>query len=383
MLEPLVLENRFGKLAFKLQGHTSFSGLPIAIENRKGSVRKGVDKDGKPWKTHFKIPYGYLKGTEGRDGEEIDVYLGPDKKSDKVFVVHQHHITGKGHDEDKVFLGFGTKEEVEKSYLEHYNNVGHKLLGPISALSLEELKQKLDESKHHDKLSFDREFYEMVLKIAAANPFKGGPGMFQRFGQDLMAGGKALMSPQLTAPGTFTPAGMGRRLAGEMASSAGHHYAHKGTFANMINPLGGAIGGAAEGLTRATGRELQTTGGNLGGRMGGAVGTAGRGLVKAAPTVGMAGEVAGLAGLGGSLGAPLSLQGALGGKMMGAAAPAASEALHHMGGHLAQHAAHDVVGTAGHGIADRARQAFGLVPKPTPKPVTGYSMMPPPMPGAH
>jgi hypothetical protein len=381
-METSLLEPGFAKLAFKLQGHTSFSGLPIAIENRKGSIREGVDKDGKPWRTKFKIPYGYLKGTEGRDGEEIDVYLGPDKKSDKVFVVHQRHITGKGHDEDKVFLGFHTREEVESAYLEHYNNVGKKLLGPVSALSLEELKQKLDEKDHHDKLSFDRAFYEMVVKIAAANPFKGGPGLFQRFGQDLMTGGKALMSPQLTSPGTFTPAGAGRRVVGEMAQSAGHHYAHKGTFANVINPLGGAIGGAAEGLTRATGRELQTAGQQVGGRFGGAMGATGRGLVTAAPHAGMAGEVAGLAGLGGSLGGPLSIQGALGGKLLGAAAPAASEAIHHMGGHLAQHAAHDVVGTASHGIADRARRALGFTPKPVAKPVTGYSMVPPPM-GAH
>ncbi len=41
---------------YKLQGHTTHQGLPIAIENAKGSVRKGVDPDGKKWRTVFKYP---------------------------------------------------------------------------------------------------------------------------------------------------------------------------------------------------------------------------------------------------------------------------------------------------------------------------------------
>lgn len=38
---------------FKLQGHVVHQGIPIAIENRKGSVRKGVDADGTPWRTEM------------------------------------------------------------------------------------------------------------------------------------------------------------------------------------------------------------------------------------------------------------------------------------------------------------------------------------------
>lgn len=220
----------------------------------------------------------------------------------------------------------------------------------------------------------------------AANPFKGGPGMFQRFGQDLMAGGKMLGSQKLTGVGKFTPAGLGSRVAGEVAQSAGHHYAHKSTLGNVINPLGGAMGGISEGLTRSAGKELHAAGAGAGGRLGGAMQTAGRGLQRAAKPMGMAGEVAGLAGLGTALHAPLSVAGAVGGKMLGAAAhaaPAVGEALHNAG-HVAAHAAHDVVGTAAHGVADRARRAAGFVQKAAPRPVTGYSVMPPPMAaGAH
>lgn len=228
---------------------------------------------------------------------------------------------------------------------------------------------------------------ELIAKARGpANPFKAGPGVFQRFGNDLMAGGKMLSSKQLVAPGQFAEAGIGRRVAGEVAQSAGHHYAHKSTLGNVLNPLGGAIGGVAEGLTRSAGKELHGAGGNVGGRLGGAMQTAGGGLQRAAKPAGMVGEVAGLAGLGSALHAPLSAAGLVGGKMMGAAAhaaPAVGEALEH-GGHLAAHAVHDVVGNASHALAGRAQRAAGMVPKPALKPVTGYSVMPPPMAaGAH
>jgi len=150
LVERLV---EFRKLAYTLQGHTQVQGLPIYIENRKGSVRKGVDKDGKPWKTKFKIPYGYITGTEGNDGEEIDVYVGPDKRAPNAFVVHQRKLTGGGYDEDKVMLGFPTEEAARSAYLEHYNSVGKKLLGPISTITVEELRRHLDEKRKHKKIA--------------------------------------------------------------------------------------------------------------------------------------------------------------------------------------------------------------------------------------
>lgn len=223
-------------------------------------------------------------------------------------------------------------------------------------------------------------------KLAAANPFKGGPGIFQRFGQDLMAGGKMLGGQKLVAPGQFARAGLGQRVAGEVAQAAGHHYAHKSTLGNLMNPLGGALGGIGEGLTRSAGKELAGAGANVAGRTGSAMRAAGGGLQRAAKPMGMAGEVAGLAGLGTALHAPLSLAGAVGGKLVGTAAhaaPAIEHALHSVG-HTAAHAAHDVVGNAAHSVADTVRKNVGLTHAPTPMPRTGYSMMPPPMAaGAH
>jgi hypothetical protein len=125
--------------------------MPIAIENRKGSVRKGVDKDGKPWRTEMKHPYGYVKGTKGADGEEVDVYVGPNKDAPNAFVVHQHKGDGTGYDEDKVMLGFDTKEEAEKAYLAHYNDP--KFLGPIKTVPVERLKELFESGKKLVKIS--------------------------------------------------------------------------------------------------------------------------------------------------------------------------------------------------------------------------------------
>jgi len=135
----------------KLQGETTHQGLEIAIENRKGSVRSGVGKDGKPWRTVMKHPYGYLKGTKGHDGEEVDVYVGPSKDAPHAFVVHQNKEDGKTYDEDKVMVGFKSEDLARKAYLKHYDDP--KFLGPISKVPIERLKALADSGKQLHKIS--------------------------------------------------------------------------------------------------------------------------------------------------------------------------------------------------------------------------------------
>jgi hypothetical protein len=139
------------KKAYKLQGHTEVQGIPVAIENRKGSVRSGKNSDGTEWKTKFKAPYGYIKGTKGADGEEIDAYVGPDKSSTKAYVVHQRKDTGKGYDEDKVMLGFKSEGQAKKTFLQHYDD--KKFLGPITAMNVDKLRDRVSKKKEHKKLA--------------------------------------------------------------------------------------------------------------------------------------------------------------------------------------------------------------------------------------
>jgi len=139
------------KTAYRLQGHLNFQGLEVAVENRKGSVRSGKDKDGKPWRTVMKAPYGYLVGTKGKDGEGIDCYVGPHKDAPVAFVVHQHREDGTGFDEDKIILGCLTEQEARELYLEHYDDP--KFLGPIDAVLVEDLKLALRKRNQMNKVT--------------------------------------------------------------------------------------------------------------------------------------------------------------------------------------------------------------------------------------
>lgn len=155
------------KLAFKLEGHGVFQGLPIAIENRIGSVRSGKDKDGKPWHTKMKAHYGYIKKTHGADGEGVDVYIGPKHDSPHAHVVHQKKDDGT-YDEDKVILGVGSPEEARKLYLDHYNT--DKFLGPIKRIPMERFKAMMESGKKLIKISEPTlsAFYDELCRIKEA-----------------------------------------------------------------------------------------------------------------------------------------------------------------------------------------------------------------------
>lgn len=88
-----------------------FRGLPLNIELDTGMKAEGTDPDGKKWSVTYKHPYGEIAKTEGRDEDPVDVYVGDNAESDKVFVVHQTHRDGK-YDEDKVMLGFDSSKDA-------------------------------------------------------------------------------------------------------------------------------------------------------------------------------------------------------------------------------------------------------------------------------
>jgi len=105
------------------KGHVTIGEFDITIENHVGSVRKGVDADGKEWSNTMANTYGYIKGTEGVDGDHIDVFLHENMdlwNGRKVYVVDQTNTDG-SFDEHKVMLGFNDKEEAMSAYLANYD----------------------------------------------------------------------------------------------------------------------------------------------------------------------------------------------------------------------------------------------------------------------
>lgn len=121
------------------KGHLKFHGFDIALENPKGSTRSGTDPGGKAWQLTMAHDYGYIKRTEGADGDHVDVFIGDQLDSETVYVVDQvDPKTGK-FDEHKVMLGFYDEAAARAGYLANYEQ-GWKGLGTIKAMPLDEFK---------------------------------------------------------------------------------------------------------------------------------------------------------------------------------------------------------------------------------------------------
>ena len=121
------------------KGKVRLHGLDISIENPKGSTRKGKDQDGKEWSSEMKHHYGDIKGTTGADGDSIDVFIGDNPESQKVFVVDQVDPKTGNFDEVKVMMGFDDAETAKSGYLSNYDK-DWKGLGEITEASVEDFK---------------------------------------------------------------------------------------------------------------------------------------------------------------------------------------------------------------------------------------------------
>ena len=136
------------------KGHVQVGGFDITIEQPKGSVRRGKDANGNEWQTTMQNTYGYIRGTEGVDGDHIDVFLSdaPDKwNSENVYVVDQYNPDGT-FDEHKVMLGFNDRDAAFGNYLRNYEDSwqhGRKLV--VSAVSLDDFKKWIESSHRKTK----------------------------------------------------------------------------------------------------------------------------------------------------------------------------------------------------------------------------------------
>lgn len=107
-------------------GSMKFQGIPIAIENEKGTYREGVDSDGRPWRVKMGHHYGEIHGlgTVGVDGDKLDVYVGPNEDATHAYVIDQMDPVTGAFDEQKVMLGFDSEAAAKTAYRAQYNRPG-------------------------------------------------------------------------------------------------------------------------------------------------------------------------------------------------------------------------------------------------------------------
>lgn len=127
--------------ARRLHDRVNFRGLPVSIENRKGSIRQGVSKKGKAWQTFIRTPYGYLRGTVGVDGDHVDVFVGPNLDAANVYVVHTRNLETGGYDEDKCMLGFMTPEAAKYEFIRNYDKPDH--FGSMTTVPFEQFRKNV------------------------------------------------------------------------------------------------------------------------------------------------------------------------------------------------------------------------------------------------
>ncbi|MAD95972.1 MAG: hypothetical protein CMB99_01460 [Flavobacteriaceae bacterium] len=136
-------------------GTMHFQGIPVLVENAPGSTRSGKSEDGSSWSVKMHNYYGEIPGTQGTDGDPVDVYVGPALDSEAVFVIHQG-ITGMAteeggvegagwYDEDKVMFGFEDEAAALAAYQKHYD-IKMPVSG-VTTMTVEDLRAKLDDGE--------------------------------------------------------------------------------------------------------------------------------------------------------------------------------------------------------------------------------------------
>lgn len=162
-------------------GHISIKGMKISIENPKGSIRKFKGRNGEEGQIEMKNHYGYFTNTtgNGKDGDAVDVFIGPHPDDFSTIYVIDQKINGE-FDESKVMVGFYSKQGAIDAYNSNYDPEW-KGLWKVTGVSLKIFKRWLYRERKQRKPFFDyvtikkhkleegalnEENYNEVIKVA-------------------------------------------------------------------------------------------------------------------------------------------------------------------------------------------------------------------------
>jgi 5'(3')-deoxyribonucleotidase len=137
--EPSEKQKQSGNYA---KGEIVFKNIPIMIENVPGSIRFGFDERGRKWVSRMKSYYGYVKQTEGNDGDGIDCFIGPNLNASRAFVINQNKPDGL-FDEIKIIFGCESIDDARELYLKHYEKGWEKNIRSIVQTNTKKIREFL------------------------------------------------------------------------------------------------------------------------------------------------------------------------------------------------------------------------------------------------
>lgn len=114
-------------------------GLRVHMEQMPGDVRHGK---------FLLMGYGEAPGTMAADGEPFDIYVGPNKSAELVYVIDQLDENGEV-DEHKAMAGFDTAEDAARAYC---GQMGENKMGGMVAMHAMDLAKFLANT---DRVSAD------------------------------------------------------------------------------------------------------------------------------------------------------------------------------------------------------------------------------------
>lgn len=136
----------------------TIAGLRIVVELHAGDTRTWTMPDGSTRSAPMLYDYGYIDGVIGADGEDVDVYLGPDigrlamreklgemygmPELATVYVVDQLRAPDfKELDEQKLMLGWSDATSARDAYQAQYRDP--RFFGGITAIPMREFRKQL------------------------------------------------------------------------------------------------------------------------------------------------------------------------------------------------------------------------------------------------
>ena len=186
--------------------HITIKGLPITIENPKGSSRRG-----KKQTEH----YGYIRLTEGKDGDHLDVFVNPEIQTDyraSVYVIDQMDQETGQFDEHKVMLGYTNQLSAVRAYKRNYDK-GWKV-GPVTAIEMPAFKKwTQSRAKLTQPASKDKFFGEQSRLSGRAS--KGKTQDPQQIGRDLRFAKGAINAPNQRYVSTVLATQPGQQKTGD------------------------------------------------------------------------------------------------------------------------------------------------------------------------